>query len=341
MLLVSAVLLGTSTFAWFSMNQKVTVTGMEVKTKVSSNLLIAADTIGSTGKQAEGNFQTAISGTVKGYLEPVSTVDGEAFFYTLNATADGAKLSGDWTAYNASTAATDTSTYSNKFSEDYGVTKAIINTYKGSDGPADAYVDYVFQLKAMATSASYINLTKLILVDANPKDTSVAHRVAVFVQDITSSDPTADDPGTLQAIFTETGADNQTTGKAVKTTSTVDTVTYNTYANTTLATIASAGTTYYKVVVRLWLEGEDTTCYNDMFVPLTNTWSLDLEISLNTANTPKVANIAKIWTTEVAATPYWYDGTNVYTSLADAEAGTNGTAKASAAEAVKTAFGIS
>lgn len=38
MLLISTVLLGTSTFAWFSMNNKVTISGMTVTTKVSSNL---------------------------------------------------------------------------------------------------------------------------------------------------------------------------------------------------------------------------------------------------------------------------------------------------------------
>jgi len=43
LLLVSAVLLGTSTFAWFSMNKVVTVSGMSVKTSVSSNLFIAND----------------------------------------------------------------------------------------------------------------------------------------------------------------------------------------------------------------------------------------------------------------------------------------------------------
>lgn len=41
MLLVSAVMLSTASFAWFTMNESVTATGMEVKAKASGNLLIS------------------------------------------------------------------------------------------------------------------------------------------------------------------------------------------------------------------------------------------------------------------------------------------------------------
>ena len=46
MLLISAVMLGTSTFAWFSMNTEVTATGMQVKVKSNNTfLLIGEDTL--------------------------------------------------------------------------------------------------------------------------------------------------------------------------------------------------------------------------------------------------------------------------------------------------------
>lgn len=41
MLLVSAVMLSTASFAWFTMNESVTATGMQVKAKASGNLLIS------------------------------------------------------------------------------------------------------------------------------------------------------------------------------------------------------------------------------------------------------------------------------------------------------------
>ena len=53
LLLVSAIMMSTATYAWFSMNNKVAVTGMEVKTKVSSNLLVAADNPGTTSKNGK------------------------------------------------------------------------------------------------------------------------------------------------------------------------------------------------------------------------------------------------------------------------------------------------
>ena len=43
MLLIAAVMLGTSTYAWFSMNTQVTATGMTVKAATSKNLVISTD----------------------------------------------------------------------------------------------------------------------------------------------------------------------------------------------------------------------------------------------------------------------------------------------------------
>ena len=53
LLLISAIMITTASYAWFSMNSQVTVTGMAVKTQVSDNLLIADDTITSTAKQCQ------------------------------------------------------------------------------------------------------------------------------------------------------------------------------------------------------------------------------------------------------------------------------------------------
>ena len=43
MLLISAVLMGTSTFAWFSMNTQVAASGMQVRAATSKNLVISTD----------------------------------------------------------------------------------------------------------------------------------------------------------------------------------------------------------------------------------------------------------------------------------------------------------
>ena len=346
MLLLGTAASVTGTVAWFSMNTSVTVTGMEVKTKVSSNLLIAGDTLDSTAKKSDNLFEAGLIQSVKGYLEPVSSVNGTSFFYTLNARANGSKIDGNYVQYDSEAAADNTTTYANKFSEDYGVAKSTVTAFASPKEAAEAYVDYVFQLKAVATEAnSYINLKKLYLVDGNSKDTSKAHRIALFVEDVTGGTATAG-PGTLRSIFTEAGATNFTADNAVASTTALGAVTYNGYSgDTTLATISAVGAKYYKVVVRMWLEGEDTTCYNDMFLPLTNSWKLDLELNLSTTNTEKAANISKLWYAQVETAHYYYDGTNVYTAassedaLEKAKKGEDGSAIASAAAAVQTAFG--
>ena len=49
MLLISAVLMGTSTYAWFSMNESVTASGMQVTAKSNSTYLLITNTKDATG----------------------------------------------------------------------------------------------------------------------------------------------------------------------------------------------------------------------------------------------------------------------------------------------------
>ena len=55
-------------------------------------------------------------------------------------------------------------------------------------------------------------------------------------------------------------------------------------------TVAANSTEYYKVVVRLWIEGEDKACTSEVFAELNSYWALDLEIALedekNVATSP-------------------------------------------------------
>ena len=51
---------------------------------------------------------------------------------------------------------------------------------------------------------------------------------------------------------------------------------------------ATSGNKVYKVVVRLWLEGEDVTCRTDTFAELTKDWALDLGFKLGSDNGVKV-----------------------------------------------------
>ncbi len=84
MLLVSAIILGGSTFAWFSMNDKVTATGMSVTAKTNTKFLVisASDTLGTlTGLNTNATGADKLEvlngygmtvGSSKNYVYPVA-----------------------------------------------------------------------------------------------------------------------------------------------------------------------------------------------------------------------------------------------------------------------------
>lgn len=263
------------------MNNKVTVTGMQVNTKVSNNLFITTDTIGSTSTiKTDSSYKFNNIQHVSALLEPVSTVDGKAFFYTLpsNVLPSGDASSDVYAAY----------TTPSDFASAIGI-----------DG-ASGYADYVFQIKAVNTStagAASLVLNKLALTyGGNAGETAYrAFRVAMFVENLdtvinstkatTAQAPTGDLTGVDKAVlFAPANAVNFTAEKAVKTTTTLDTVTYCSDTTTAKWDVAADTTAYFKVVVRLWLEGEDNTCNNETFVQLTDNWALDLEFTLDSYN---------------------------------------------------------
>jgi hypothetical protein len=300
MLAVSAAMLGTSTYAWFTMNKYVTVTGMEVKTTVSSNLLISHGTFDATTKNADSTFTTSDSTAIKAWLQPVSTnnADSSNYWYTLNAKANGAKDSGNYTDYDAVglTAADDATTYGNKFSQEYGVTKDQVTSFGATTDPnnvAVGYVDYVFQLKATNTTgdAESIYLTKLDLTYAGATDNDKAFRAAVFAEEFNESFSanittyTSGSNTNYKGIYAPASSAYQTPGAGVSgaaATTAISNLLDGEAGDSAipLATIAAGNTKYYKVVVRLWIEGEDTTCTSETFANLNQNWALDLRLDL-------------------------------------------------------------
>lgn len=71
LLLISAILMGTSTYAWFSMNNQVTATGMQVTAKADSGIVIkyTGDSTATFTTKAD------VAETTANELYPTSTVD--------------------------------------------------------------------------------------------------------------------------------------------------------------------------------------------------------------------------------------------------------------------------
>ena len=107
------------------------------------------------------------------------------------------------------------------------------------------------------------------------------------------------------------------TGKAVDSTSTLGDV-ENLGTAVKIGDVAKQTTHYFKVIVRLWLEGEDTTCTNDTFATLTDNWAFNLKLQfdgtavtvLNQAVTASKTNLGGQSSGSTIA--YTIDGVNYY-----------------------------
>jgi hypothetical protein len=337
MLTVSAISLSSATYAWFTMNKTVTVTGMSMKTKVGANLLISDNNY-------EADYTTAgLVQTRAALLEPVSSVNATngSFFYTVNALGNGDAVSDSYTPYHETagtgesygtalaqgafdtisgggsagshpqTSGAGKENYDDEFNATYTITDAAANASSAYTN-AYGYVDYVFYLKGTADGTNNnIRMTKCNLVYNNAAITSAtntvgtdvdkAWRAAIFCSDITATAPgngmqasnaTSEN---LKAILTLDGAENhsdiasgETAGNyAISGESSAPAkmaLGYNTWSdetNSAIATLNNKSTGYYMVTVRMWLEGEDTTCTSKTYAQLDNAWSLDCEFSMD------------------------------------------------------------
>ena len=318
MLLVSAILVSTSTYAWFSMNNKVTVTGMTIRTEVNNNLLIAPavnDSVAATKNgpvatmPAASAYGTHLAQTVEALLEPVSSTTGlyNSFWYTstTNVVSSGDAKSEAYIAYDAG----DT-TAMTAFNTNYGTTEKefvdpAVSPYDGALG----YVDYVFALQATNTSTSpnaTVDMTKCTLTYKGTDDDGHAFRIAVLVQECTAAN-TASTTATTKTIIGDASADyftqsNDATpvNKAVVSASELGNVT-SFGEDATIGTVPYGETKYFKVTIRLWLEGEDESCNNATYATLTNKYDLDLKFELNGT---AVTEIERVGNTTNAAPAY-------------------------------------
>lgn len=331
-LLLSTAASVSGTVAWFSMNTSINVTGMTVTTKVSSSLQIATE-------NNEAAFSNAdLSQTRGGILEPASTVNGQTFYYTTNAKANGDANADEYVTYSEATTAlhqtqktaTGKEYFDDAFNDAYGYTE-----YDGTDASKEvsfAYMDYSFYLKANIVGASQkIAMDKCnLLYGTTPGtlNTEWAWRVALFSHEVAANTNEADSAtavsGNLVSILDLAKSKNQNevtsskpangtdvssgyyTDPQLKTAATGtangSTVYYqasgtdgtpyaisgNAVAPTAVsnpnaaANVASGvtGAKIYKVVVRLWLEGEDVSCTSETFAALTEEWSLKISFKL-------------------------------------------------------------
>ncbi|MBR6051789.1 MAG: hypothetical protein IKP68_11390 [Clostridia bacterium] len=141
MLLVSAVLLGTSTFAWFSMNTRVTATGMQVVAKSNNTyLLISKTNTTASAIQGENLLTVTLDGPKSLFpAAPCLTSDQADYLTTSGKTVNDATITtAGVQVTNAATAAVVTNWYTATASS-----SAAATMLTGSARQLVAFTDYV------------------------------------------------------------------------------------------------------------------------------------------------------------------------------------------------------
>ena len=324
------------------MNKEVEVTGLTLKTKVSSNLLIS-----STNAAGSYKADQLLEGR-QALLEPVSSVNGKtgSFFYTVDAAEDGSKahaasgtnVYGTYSEATPHTAVGEVTInslagkykYDTTFNGAYGIDT------KGGHGSgheydtAYGYVDYVFYLKATGNAEDQqIRMTACDLNYSYPEvgDPATATdpgdnawRIAVFAHELTAAQGGIGNTGTEDAVavgkidpanvsgenakvilMTEDSEGYFTPGKAVVAqdglgwvnVAGAESPTAASFGEAVLEDDINAGETkYYKVLIRVWLEGEDKSCNTATYAQLENNWSLDVEFKLVEGDTTDASEAA-------------------------------------------------
>ena len=242
MLLVSAVVMSSASFAWFTMNRQVTAQGMNVTVTAPNNLIIKDATLGD--ETYSGVTTLSASNIV---LVPASTTSGKAG--QIYQVAD-----------NQAVKPSDGSLY---FEDTDGNAKTkLVAGNVASDGTEGAYYDFNYTIKSEGgqTVNVVVSEVAVTLTDASPSGTSALPvRIAVMV--------TTTEDGVH--LFNPNNGTHHAAGQAITNIDgdgypTRGTVTYTTPATTTadgniIVTLTAEAPTA-NITIRVWYEGEDTDC---------------------------------------------------------------------------------
>lgn len=259
MLLISAVVMSSASFAWFTMSRQVTAQGMNVSVTAPNNLLIkktgdADTTYAEINTQQATNIVLVPASSNTGYSNDIYVMqDGEACRDNGAATEAGrlynTTVDGKYTKLEAAQIATDS--------------------------VAGGYYDFKYTLKTDSASNVNVvvtNVTATVKDGAAPFNTPEGKataakpvRVAVLLTDTTKK-------GDTNVVFNPNSGTNHDEGKVVEKLDNVVTdkavltdaaMTYATCAATNdsdqyVVTVPGNGTA--EIIVRVWYEGQDTSC---------------------------------------------------------------------------------
>ena len=295
MLMISALLLSTSTFAWFSMNATVQTTNMQVKAVADQGILIneiatATDSHWDntcTTNQTEGIklHATSTANTSTWYVahSKVSNNSASATSGTVstNLTAEGYQTLGT-SPYTISTETVSASAGSNAQHDIAYVDKDSSGSYSNGEG---YYVKYTYYLKSSAEELTLntaaggrnVNISEISVTGNTASvDLDKSLRVAVVVN-------------SKAYIFAPLSGATTTYYVAASSTATtvLDHTTPQATALTTLPAVTADGVPVY---IYLYFEGEDTNLKTDNITSTLDSLIVDVSFSLVTNETAVTDN---------------------------------------------------
>lgn len=266
MLLVSASMLSTASYAWFSMNNKVTAGGMNVNAIAPGNLEIS----NNAADKKYANTATSTDST-KAALAAVSSSDGFNFYMAKPSTISEA---------GRVISTSEVSKLKDANTVVVNAAEVELPTYYSTTGVV-GYVDHVFNLRSTATIDQYVTIdstaTKIVITGDNG-DIAQAIRFAVLDGEGTTAKApdladTGDTAGGINGVVYTQGDAYNTTGKAWNKTQTAaaEGTTIVEAEGVVDAFETDADKYLFKltkdvvqtVTIRIWLEGESTKCVKD------------------------------------------------------------------------------
>lgn len=246
MLLVSATVLASTTFAWFSMNNKVTASGMEVTAKANTRYLVIAETAAEiTGGTATGTILTQDEMTVTG---GIAADDNKVYPVSKNGsttmTIGNTTIAADaWYTANSKT-----------YNQSGGSTAAnLTNASTVTFGATDHFRCFQF----------YIGLTSDSTADWNAETPTNANQVLRITAGTAAT--TGENVGTAIKAVVKIG--DTTTEYALNQNGTVDVPSFVLKKDTPV-----------KVQIYLYIDGTDSSVIDSNAQKLTGTMSFGLEL---------------------------------------------------------------
>ena len=259
MLLVAAALLGTSTFAWFSMNTEVEATGMKVQATTSSNLVIK-NSSGDWTRSATATYTNTNTLTPASTSTSTGVLSAAKFFYVTNSGTvdyDTGAADADDTIFAAATVTNDAA-------NTYVSANTFTIAVEGTEEYDNLYVSAITVSDVTEEGDATVN-----------SEISKALRVAV----VTTS---------KAYIFAPvSGATTSYKGIIAAGTGTATTLSTNNETITNAGTDATLGavsaSTTVDVTVYVWYEGQDANCTSGNAVNVEN---LSVSVQFVAINNP-------------------------------------------------------